>query len=196
MRKGLKRLIGGILLFVFGGFVVPVAVLLPLLLDQSDERQFIVPGTTDIEITEPARYYLWNDFQTVYEGRSYNRSESIPDGLEIAIKDRDGRTLQFHNAAGISSSSGGNSRRSIGYVEVAEPTRLTISVSGDFDARVFSFSQSGIARMLILILGGFAASVLLSLAGIGIAIWGIVKLAKSKKSGDPKAGGSPLPQAP
>lgn len=87
MQKGLKPLILGVALFVVGAFVVPAAVILPLVLSDWSETQFLVPGSAEFLAEEPGRYYLWNDHQTVFEGFSYNRSESLPDGLHIVIED-------------------------------------------------------------------------------------------------------------
>jgi hypothetical protein len=184
MKKGLKTLIVGILLFTVGAFVVPIAFVLPLIMDDSDERQFIIPGATKVEITEPGRYYLWNDFQTIHEGKSYNRSEGIPDGLEIAVTDQNGQGLDFKSDTSISSSSGSSSKNSIGYVEVTNPGRLVVSVSGNSDERVFSFSQSGIMKVLGLIFGGFGLSLLLAIAGVGFSIWGIIKLVQNNKKSE------------
>ncbi|GHB92575.1 hypothetical protein [Cerasicoccus arenae] len=185
MKKGLKTLIVGILLFAVGTFVVPIAFILPIILDGADERQFIIPGTTEVEISEPGRYYLWNDFQTVYSGKSYSRSNSIPDGLEITITKQDGEGLAFSSDTSISSSSGSSSKNSIGYVEVSSPCKLTVSVLGNSDKRVFSFSQSGLMKMFGLIFGGFGLSMLLAISGAGISIWGIVKLVKNDKKSEP-----------
>ena len=190
MEKGLKTLIAGIVLFVVGAFVVPIAFLLPLILNNSDERQFIIPGITEVEILESGRYYLWNDFQTVFDGKSYNRSESIPDGLEIAITNEDGKDLQFTSDTSMSSSSGSSSKNTIGYVEVSNPSRLTVSVSGGSDERVFSFSESGIMKMLGLIFGGFGLSMLLALAGVGISIWGTIKLVMNNRKGEQGGAGN------
>ena len=180
----------GIVLFVVGAFVVPIAFLFPLILNNSDERQFIIPGTTKVEIQKPGRYYLWNDFQTVFDGKSYNRSKSIPDGLEIAIMNEEGKDLQFTSETSISSSSGSSSKNSIGFVEVSNPSSLTVSVSGGSDERVFSFSESGILKLLGLIFGGFGLSILLALAGVGISILGIIKLVMNNKKGEQGGAGN------
>jgi hypothetical protein len=181
MRKGLKTLIAGIMLFLVGGVLAPLAIILPIILNDSDGQQFLIPGSTEVTITEPGRYYLWNDFQTVYDGKSFDRSERIPDGLEIVVKDEAGNSLLFKRDTSISSNVGSSSKKSIGYVEVDKPGKLTVSVSGSSDQRVFSFSQFDFLRLLGFVFGGIALAVIMSLAGIGITIWGIVKLVKNKK---------------
>jgi hypothetical protein len=101
-----------------------------------------VPGSVAASVEKPGRYYLWNDFRTVYEGRSYNRSEGIPDGIEIRVHDAEGQSLEFVGDKSISSSSGSSSRNSIGYVQVGSPGQLKIEVSGGNEDRIFSHHQA------------------------------------------------------
>lgn len=180
MKKGLKTLIAGVLLFAVGAIVVPLTIVLPFLLSDSDKNQFLVPGDLEVEVTEPGRYYLWNDHQTVFAGESYNRSESIPDGAKIRVSTAGGADLTFTASTSTTVSSGESSKRSIGYVEVTAPETLTVSVSGDFQERVFSFSKSIILKMFGLIFVGVGVSMLLTVCGVGLAIWGIVKLARKE----------------
>ena len=180
MKPGLKTLIAGISLFILGGFVIPFLLILPLFLNESSNQQFLTPGAKEVTVEEPGRYYLWNDFQTVYEGESFSRSERIPDGLKIAITDDAGNTLTFHSDTSMSSSNGSSSKNSIGYVEVDGACQLLVTVSGDTKERVFSFSQSNFKKMFLAILGGGVVSMLMALIGFGIGIWGVVKLAQNK----------------
>jgi hypothetical protein len=180
MKLGLKTLIIGIALFILGGFVIPFLLILPLFLNESANTQFLIPGSKEVTVEKPGRYYLWNDFQTVYEGKSFSRSENIPDGLEVAVTDDTGRTLAFTSDTSTSSSSARSSKRSIGYVEVSNPGKLTVSVSGDSEARVFSFSQSIFPKIFLAILGGGTASLLMAFIGFSIGIWGLIKLVRSK----------------
>ncbi len=180
MKPGLKTLITGIILFILGGFVIPFLLILPLFLNQSANKQFLIPGSREVTVEKPGRYYLWNDFQTVYNGKSFSRSETIPDGLEIAVTDDTGKILAFNSDTSTSSSSGSSSKNSIGYVEVSNPSTLLISVSGDSEERVFSFAQSIFPKMFLAILGGGTASLLIAFIGFGLGIWGVIKLVTNK----------------
>jgi hypothetical protein len=187
MKPGLKTLITGITLFILGGFVIPFLIILPLFLNESANSQFLIPGSKEVTVEEPGRYYLWNDFQTVHDGKSFSRSESIPDGLEIAVTDDTGNTLTFTSDTSTSSSSGSSSKNSIGYVEVSNPGKLSVSVSGDSEERVFSFSRSIFPKMFLTILGGGIASLLMAFIGFGIGIWGVIKLVRNRRG----EGGAP-----
>jgi hypothetical protein len=175
MKPGLKPLIIGVALFIIGGFVIPFLMILPLFLNESEDTQFLVPGSRKVTVEKPGRYYLWNDYQTVYDGKWFGRSKSIPDGLEIVVTDDAGTTLPFNSDTSTTSRSGSSYKRTIGYVEVEDPGELMISVSGESEERVFSFSQSTLPKVLMILAGG-TASLLVAFLGFGIGIWGLIKL--------------------
>ncbi|HEY5042390.1 MAG TPA: hypothetical protein VIK53_10345 [Verrucomicrobiae bacterium] len=182
MKPGFKTIIAGVLVFLAGVIVLPLCVVLPLILGHSHNLQFKVPGSAEANIENPGRYYLWNDYQTVFNGRSYNRSEKIPDGMEIQIKDADGQPLQFFSDTSTSESGGGSSKNSIGYVQVEHPGKLEIQVSGGDGERIFSFSKSNLLKMFGIIMGGVGFSMLVGIIGIGLVIWGILKLVRASKT--------------
>jgi hypothetical protein len=177
MKRGIKTLITGVICLA-AAVVSPFLVLFPLLLQHQNENQFKVPGATEVTVEKPGRYYLWNDFRTIYNGQSFNRSEQIPDGLNIRIGDSEGHALSFVSDTSITSGSGGSEKKSVGYVEIQHPGKVTVQVSGTVEERIFSFSKSGMLMMFLLIVGGFGASVMFGLMGLGLIIWGIVKLAR------------------
>ena len=192
MKPGLKTLITGIMLFILGGFVIPFLLIFPLFFNDSSNEQFLIPGSKEVTVEKPGRYYLWNDFQTVYDGSSFSHSENIPGGLKIAVTDDAGKTLVFTSDTSTSSSSGRSSKNSIGYVEVNNPGKLRVSVSGDSEDRVFSFSQSIFPKTFFVIMGGGFASLLMAFIGFGIGIWGVIKLVRYK-TGEQGSAPNPLP---
>ena len=177
MKRGIKTIITGVM-FLVAAFVVPFLFVLPLLLQHQNENQFKVPGAIEVVVGKPGRYYLWNDFQTVYNGKSFNRSERIPDGLNIQISDSEGHPFNFVSNTSISSTNGSSAKNSIGFVEVDRPGKVTVRVSGGAEDRVFSFSQSGLLKIFLFVIGGFAGAGILGLTGIFLLVWGIVKLVR------------------
>ena len=185
MKAGNKTIAAGIILIALGAFVVPLSVVLVLIFDDSNEKQFKIPVTTQFVIEEPGRYYLWNEYQTVFKGISYNRTKSIPDGIEIKIRNQNtGQLYDFVSDGTISSNSRGSFRNSIGYIETQNVGSIDIEIIGGNEERIFSFSQFGLWATLGLIFGGIALSMVTCLAGLGLAIWGAINVAKSKKKGD------------
>src|SRR3569833_1652891 len=141
MKRGIKTIIAGVI-FLAAAFVVPFLFILPLLLEHQNENQFKVPGSTQVAVEKPGRYYLWNDFRTVYNGQSFNRSEHIPDRLHIRIADSGGHPFSFVSDTSISSTSGTSAKSSIGYIEFEHPGKITVQVSGNTEERIFSFSKT------------------------------------------------------
>lgn len=193
MKPGVKTIITGSVTFLIGAFVVPLLFVLPLFLRHQHEAQLKAPGSIEVAINKSGRYYLWNDYRTVYNGKSYDRSEQVPDGLEIHIQDAQGRQLQFVSDASISSSSGTSAKKSIGYVDIEHPGKVTVQVSGGSEERIFSFSQSGLLVMFGLIVGGFGLSMIVAIAGLGLIVWGIVKLVRVNRRGEPRAAPNAAP---
>ena len=184
MKAGVKTIITGIFLIVLGAFIIPLTVILSLILNDSNEEQFKIPVTTLVAIEEPGRYYLWNEYQTVFNGISYNRSKSIPDGIEIKIRNhKTDESYDFISNDSISSNSKGSSRNSIGYVDIQTIGSIDIEITGGNEERIFSFSQFDFWAMLGLIFGGIAISMMTCLSGLGLAIWGIINVSKANKTG-------------
>lgn len=192
MKPGLKTLIAGVLFFILGGIVIPVFLIFSLFFNESSNHQFLVPGAQEVTVSEVGRHYLWNDYQTIYGGKSFSRSEDIPDGLEITVADESGKVLAFIGDTSTSFSSGNNSKNSIGYVEVGDPGKLLVFVSGNFEERVFSFSQSLFMKRFLTTIGGGLLAFLLAFTGLGLGVWGIVKLIRNKTEKQQIANSAPL----
>lgn len=177
----MKKIVFGIILFILGAIIIPLAIVLTVVSNLPGNKQFKVPGIARVIIDEPGRYYLWNDYQTLFEGKSYNRSERVPDGVEIKIKDADtGETFDFVTSLTMSSSNGSSSKNSVGYIDVQNAADISIEIAGLNNERIFSFSQFRLLKLIGLILAGGLLSTVFALSGIGITIWGIVSLISKK----------------
>lgn len=181
MKSGIKTIIAGVVMFIFGAVIVPLLFLFPLIFGKSNEVQFKVPGTCEVSVEKPGCYYLLNDFQTFYDGRSYNRSETVPDGTEIKILNSDGTELHFASDTSFSFSSGSSSKKSIGYVDIKSSGKIKIEVSGGNEERVFSFEPLSFVKVIGLVFAAFATAGIVGIGGIGICVWGIVKLVRENK---------------
>lgn len=181
MKSGIATIIAGLVLFVLGAFVLPLACVLLLVLGHKEPVQFKVPGTQEINVEKPGRYYLWNDFQTVYEGKSYDRSEHLPDGMEIKIRDSNGTPLRFVSDGSMSSKDNDSARNTVGYVEIENPGKVKIEVSGGNEERIVSFEQSQLLKMAGFLVADFGVSALVALGGFALGIWGVIKLVRSNK---------------
>lgn len=188
MRPGVRTMVTGVILFVLGAVVVPGACILALVRLDGVEKQFAIPGSTRVEILEPGRYSLWSNHKTVFQGRVYNRSEDLPDGIQIKIRNGDtGELLDFVADGAYSSSGTGSSKRSIGYIETQGPVTIQIEVTGGNEERVFSFSRSFLSDIWIILglaLGGSCLSLIVAISGPIVVLRGVLKLANSRQDGE------------
>jgi len=138
--------------------------------------------TTTVE--KPGKYVLWDDFHTAYEGKIYNASDSLPDGMKIQVLDAEGHLIRFMSDEAISVSGSGTTKRSIGYVELASAGKVSVEVTGSNEERIFSFKRSNAKKDIWEIVGGVGMAIVLGLAGVVFVIWGIVKLSRGPKAGD------------
>lgn len=182
MKPGVKTIVAGAVFLLIAAAVIPLSVAIAIFHNNGHDGQFEVPGTNEISILKPGRYYLWNDFQTIYNGKSYSRSEGIPDGVEIRVHEKNGGPLQFTSDARISEKEGTESRNSIGYVNVGQPGTLMIEVSGNNEKRIFSFSQSKFLQTFLVILISLGFAFLAGIAGVIFVCWGIRKLTRAEKT--------------
>ena len=184
MKPGIKPLVTGIVLVFLGIAVVPPLCAVSGIFwmhGDPQEVRFRVPGTATARTETAGRYYLWNDYRTVYEGKFYDRPPKIPDGLEIHIRDANGNALEFVRGGSMSSRMGDTSSNSIGYVDVKSPGELQIEVQGVHEERVFSFAISKIPRILLWVSGGLGVMAILGFGGQGLIVWGVVTLARARQ---------------
>ncbi len=187
MKKGVKKLIGGGILFV-AGMILPFLFIVPLFF-QNDDITFRVPGSVEIYIEEPGRYYLWNNYSTVFESRSYSFDKELPHGLSFSLIEKDsGSTIPMKSDSSISSESGNQKKSAIGYYELANPGEYTLSVSGNTENRVFSFGKSFFGKGILFFGGMILGMVLAFAAAIGallLIIFGIIDLVNESKTANP-----------
>lgn len=177
MKKGTGKILIGIVLALAGLLVIPVAVIAPAIPAGSQSVTFLVPGQARLEALEPGRFYLWHEHETVFDGERRVAGERLPDGLRMEVRRLDeNRALAFESNASMSTTSGSNASRSIGYVEVERPGTLEVEVTGgDDQQRVFTFARMRFWEIARAIGLGLVSILLIGSAGIGVLIWGIVE---------------------
>lgn len=183
MKAGTRTILTGVVIFLLGAVGIPLVVILSFIFTDSNEIQFKVPGRIQYTIKEPGRYYLWNEYQTIFDGLSYNRSTSIPDGIRITIRDtQTGSLYDFEGNTSISSSGGASAKNSIGYIEAKDTGSIIIDITGGIEERIFSFSKFGFWDIFGRIFGGIGLAFLVCIVGGGLVALGIIKLSKSNRA--------------
>ncbi|HEX5399934.1 MAG TPA: hypothetical protein VFY06_12895 [Verrucomicrobiae bacterium] len=180
MKAGIKSIVAGAALVVLGVVVLPLAIAIPIFLTLSGHLiEFKVPGTFETNVVKTGRYYLYNDYQTIFNGKTYNNSKNLPGGMEIKILDSQGDSLPFTGDASVSVNGSGTERNSIGYVDLQKPGKVWIEVSGTSEERIFSFGQEHFLKLFVGLIGTLGLCFLFALGGTGLAVWGVIKLVRS-----------------
>jgi hypothetical protein len=156
---------------------------------QAEIRSFEGPGTIEVQVDDPGRYFLWNEYRTVFEGRSYSRSEELPDGVGFsAVRMDTGESISFRTNFSITHRSGQREKASIGYFEVTEPGLYRVSVEGLRQTRIFAFGQSSMDDFGGMMARGFfftLFSIAAMLAGLLFLIFGILELVRKRSAQPP-----------
>lgn len=155
-----------------------------LTLDQG--VQFIGPGRHTATFDQPGTYLVWNDYRTVFNGRSYEESEKLPPGVQVTVIEVDGgQALAISASINTSSNLGDTARNSVAKFEITRPGRYEIIIEGDFPARVFSASKEFLLGLLAMIFGAIALLFLGFGAAIGLVCWVFIKREQARAAAAP-----------
>jgi len=187
--KGWYLFAGGVAL---AGALATGALIVWYVLTLEQGAQFLVPGRHTARLDRPGKYLVWNDYQTVFQGRSYDESEKLPPGVRISVLDKaGGQSLAVTASHGATSSMGNTSSVAVSQFEIVQPGSYEIVVEGDFPQRVFSVSRDFIWGLLGVIFGAFALIFGGFGVATGIAAWAFIK----REEGQPMAQRASLPSA-
>ncbi len=183
MKKEIIAIIAGIFL-ICASIILPVVPLVLLIVEKSSEK-FLVPGSIEVNVEKEGKYYLWSNYRTLYNGRTYSTGKEVPGGLTISLQDIGGaKTYDIIPSSSMSSSGGAEDKQTVGYYELKKG-RYLLKVEGEMEPRVFSFGYSLASTWAILFGVGFVLSFLLVPLGglmVVIAVIFIVKKAIEKSS--------------
>jgi hypothetical protein len=164
------------------GVLAAVALVAWFLLTLDRGAQFLVPGRHVVELGQPGKYLVWNDYRTVFRGRSYDESEALPSGVRIRVLERaSGRPLEVSSSYRATSSFGNTSSVAVSQFRVEHPGSYEIVVEGNFPPRVFSVGRDFLFGLLGVILGAFALLLGGLGAAIGIAAWVFIRREEARE---------------
>jgi uncharacterized membrane protein len=176
------------------GTVVAIVALVTwfvLTLDQG--VQFLGPGRHTANFDKPGSYMVWNDYRTVFDGRSYDQSEKLPSGVRVTVLDaEEEKSLTVAPSFNAKTSVGNTSRNSVAAFDILRPGRYEIIIEGDFPARVFSASRSFLLQMFAVIAGAVALLFIGFGAAIGIVCWVFIKREEAREA-EARASGAIAP---
>jgi uncharacterized membrane protein len=161
---------------VIAAIAAAVALVFNLFSVIGEAQQFLAPGKLVFDVARPGKHLVWNDHRTVFQGRTYDFPEQLPDGLRIRVTETaSGRPLEVSSSRGASSKTAEAERVSVASFEAPAPGRYEIVVEGGFDPRVFSVGPN-ILPQLFLTIGGVLGALLLGLtAAVALCVWTYIR---------------------
>lgn len=143
--KNSKRLIRiGCLFWFLGCFILPICMFFLDGNEQSASHALLSPGRTTVTLSQAGRYVLWHELDTSSLGKQAARAMKLPEGLTITILDQQGNNLAFQADTSYTITVMGHMRKSVAYIDVAEPQMVTVQFQGSNVLTQFSLSPFSI----------------------------------------------------
>lgn len=138
-----------------------------LFLEYEAAVPFLAPGRHTVELKKPGSYLVWNDFRTVFKGRSYDEPRHLPHGAQISVIDKSsGQALSVGSYSGATSTTGSTESIAVVQFSITQPGLYEIVVAGDFPQRVFSVGRN----LVFHIVGAVSGAIALVFVGFGAAL--------------------------
>lgn len=176
MNLGVKLMIAGGIAFVVSVIGLVYAVI-SLTGAAAATPEFEAPGSFSSTTKEAGNYYVWDSFQTSFDGEIVNRPEALPDGYRVSVSDPAGEELPFTFDHSMVFSVGSHKMKSVGYVAAPADTTLTIDVDGfEEPFRVVSFARSSFRDIVFKAVLPFFAAIAVGAVGgilvlVGFVVW-------------------------
>lgn len=154
--------------------------------------QFLAPGRHTVDATEAGKYIVWNEYRTVFQGRSYESSKKLPAAVQITVFDivRE-RALDVSPALGASSQTGATERVSVAQFTVEHPGPLEVAVAGSFEPRVLAVGPDVLPGILGVVFGSLALVFVGYGLAIGIAAWTYIQRDQARTAGTARPAAAP-----
>jgi len=173
---------------VLGGVLAAAGMAARLVANWEEGTQFLVPGRAVLDLGA-GNHVVWNDHVTVFEGRSYQSSRTLPGGVRVTVTGSGGG-IALRSASGATYKGSNTERVAVMQFDIAQPGRYEVAVQGDFQPRVFSVGPDHVSAVLWTVFGAIAVLFLGMGAGIGVAAWAFIRREQAREAA-PRAAPAP-----
>ncbi|MDC0325682.1 hypothetical protein OAM01_02885 [bacterium] len=173
MKRGSRRILVGFLMIVVA-VVLLIASFSSLYTGKALDNQFPASGSIQVSTHGSDRFYVWNHYVTLFEGKRLRHSSKFPGDVHITVKDSSDQELEFISDTSQSWSIGNHAKQSVGYIDSTGPTELTLHITGGDGGRVLSFGKADMKGELKRKLGGFAVALIVGVFGLIGGVWGLI----------------------
>lgn len=187
MKQGVKRSVFGVGL-ILAAFALFVSTILALYRGEPNQVQHHAPGKFVVRTTAAGRFYLWDNFRTVFEGKTVWHEPDFPAELTILVSDEQGHPIDFVPDASLNWQIGNHAQQSIGYIDAPGPGEWRVAIEGPSEHfRVLSFSPNDITNHLLWAFRGFALAAISMILGVPILLWGIWRMSRQVSPTPPQS---------
>jgi len=163
-----------------GGVLAAAGMVAWLVASWEEGTQFLAPGSKPLEL-RVGNHVVWNDHVTVFEGRSFQSSKALPDGVKVNVTGSGGE-IALRSASGATYKGWNTERVAVMQFDIARPGRYEIAVRGDFQPRVFSVGPDHVGAVLWTVFGAITVLFLGLGAGIGVAAWAFIRREQAREA--------------
>jgi hypothetical protein len=168
-------------LAVIVGIGFPLAVFVSVI-GAPEPQQFLVPGVLDYPVKKPGEYVLWDNYETIFQGRTYSLPVELPAGVVIKLVSPETKAeIPMATYLSTRAESRNSKRRSIGKFSIAKGGSYQLSVAGSFPQRVFSLGPDEIRPLLVGTLISASATMLGLLGSAALAVSVFLRRHKARK---------------
>lgn len=152
MKRGIKKITFGCGIIVLACTVLIIVMISVINRMYHIEKTFKIPGKIKILVTKPGKYYLWNDFRTIFEAKTYAQDRMLPHGMSFSLTAEKSKTsVPFIKDRSMDTIGDDEAKSSIGYFEIAIPGEYELSITGNTVPRIFSWGREILPRTLSLL---------------------------------------------
>jgi len=171
MKKGIKKVILGCGLIILTWTILIIFVI--SVFDRIDniEKTFKIPGKIKILVTKPGKYYLWNDFRTIFEGKTYVQDRILPHDMSFSLMQKKSQTtIPFIDDRSKNLIGDDEARASIGYFSITTPGEYELAITGDTAPRIFSWGREIFKTLSLWVVSLLFMFLEFALMGTGVAL--------------------------
>jgi hypothetical protein len=140
-----------------------------------EAARFLAPGVGEIEIGEPGPHVIWHEYRTVFQGRAYEGSAAMPNGVRYRVRDPGGAQLEVAASRGASVEGRESRRASQAKFIAVTPGRHRVEVEGAFEPRVMAVQKDLLWPALRAIGTAVAVAVLGTGGAAALALLGFLR---------------------
>lgn len=182
MNKGAKLIVIGIVLF-FLGFIPSIKVFVSAFSQEKDDVIIVAPGTAELSVDKPGRYYLWDNVAIMHKGHFYNFGDTLPSDISFSVREKlTGAEKPLVSDMSFSYQEGSQKKLILGHFELDKLGKYVVIIDGNKEKRIFSLSKKNPFDQFASFFKAIGLGFLAGFIAVLFIVWGVVILVRDSKS--------------